>query len=287
MTTSNSDYPFDASPKGFLNVASNDPLKASSAGPRNGPVNCSLGSAHKSPLSPINSLAIPLQEFPSFPKLSTELRLKIWGFAAPEPQIITQLKSTKPKKTHCCRVPAVLRACRESRYEYLADAKSPISKRDHQTYHLVYVKYPVYFSFEIDTLYIVSSAANRHGVGFFDESMVPKLRYLAVDHHWSALATVCHTITHMLTANPNSLNLKLLTAVFHANPYYNWVNSDNIKFQPGGHNMYPFTKFAPNVVTNETKEWYASWFGHDVIRKIPNLAIEHKGVLNSMRFQGA
>jgi hypothetical protein len=117
--------------------------------------------------------------------------------------------------------------------------------------------------------------------------MVPKLRYLAVDHHWSALVTVCHTITHMLTANPSSLDLKLLTAVFHSNPYYNWVNSDNIQFQPGGRNMFPLLKLAPNVVTNETKEWYAGWFGHDVIRKVPNLAIEHKGVLNSIRFQGA
>lgn len=88
----------------------------------------------------------PLKEFHLFPNLPIELRLKIWALSAAEPCIVTQ----NEKRPEFCRsIPPVLHACRESRNEFLAEAKLTNSKCSHPTYTLIRVKYPVYFSFEI------------------------------------------------------------------------------------------------------------------------------------------
>ncbi len=93
-----------------------------------------------------------LREFHLFPKLPLELQLKIWGDAEPEPRVIMQSQNSKEVKTRRC-IPAILHACHQSRYEYLADSER---KRSHATYTLVHMKLPTYFSFEIDTLYLLN-----------------------------------------------------------------------------------------------------------------------------------
>ena len=58
--------------------------------------------------------------FTLFPELSSELRLKIWGFCAPEPALITPVPSTRSRANAKWTYPAVLQTCKESRYEFLA-----------------------------------------------------------------------------------------------------------------------------------------------------------------------
>jgi hypothetical protein len=100
-----------------------------------------------------------------FDKLPIELRLKIWGMAAPEPAFIVQVPRGKAGKgyTYTRAVPAVLHACRESRNEYLdpglSECQESVNRRRkvHPVYKLSFHssdgsrEAPVYFSSDIDT----------------------------------------------------------------------------------------------------------------------------------------
>ncbi|KAH6682644.1 hypothetical protein B0J14DRAFT_673019 [Halenospora varia] len=104
--------------------------------------------------------------FTLFPELPLELRLKIWGYAAPEPQLIVQRRSEKNNSrfTYRRKVPAILHACRESRLEYLDTGKQEDQasadrrRQSHPLYKLCFQSdrvrsSPVYFSNDIDMFY--------------------------------------------------------------------------------------------------------------------------------------
>ena len=67
---------------------------------------------------------------------------------------LASLYKTRSAPGFCRPIPPILHACHESRNEFLANMKPTNSKHSHPTYTLICVKYPVYFSFEIDTLFI-------------------------------------------------------------------------------------------------------------------------------------
>ncbi|CZR52584.1 uncharacterized protein PAC_02461 [Phialocephala subalpina] len=116
------------------------------------------------------SIRNPLTEFLLFPKLPIELRLMVWALAAPEPATVAQRKSrVKGRDFYYLRpggVPALLHACKESRYEYLEedtndkDAKAEIEsrRRKHPVYKLFFRKYSktsagAYMSVDVDTFW--------------------------------------------------------------------------------------------------------------------------------------
>ncbi|PVH79490.1 hypothetical protein DL98DRAFT_589359 [Cadophora sp. DSE1049] len=61
-----------------------------------------------------------LKTFTLFPKLSSELRLKVWEYCGPEPSRITAIPTTIGRVNMKWTVPAVLQVCKESRHEFLA-----------------------------------------------------------------------------------------------------------------------------------------------------------------------
>ncbi|TVY47940.1 hypothetical protein LCER1_G009375 [Lachnellula cervina] len=87
-----------------------------------------------------------ITEFPQFTKLPVELRLKIWGYAAPEPMTVLQRPSRKSdgRFTYRRKPPAVLHACRESRLEYLDTGEGSESlsvarrRKEHPVYKLCF-----------------------------------------------------------------------------------------------------------------------------------------------------
>ncbi|EPE30543.1 hypothetical protein GLAREA_03510 [Glarea lozoyensis ATCC 20868] len=100
----------------------------------------------------------------SFPlnRLATELRIKIWSFAFPEPAWIIQVPHpTKLAKfTYTRPVPAILQVCKEARDEYIdtdaVELQALVKERRkrHPVYKLCLAKdgeSPVYFSYELDT----------------------------------------------------------------------------------------------------------------------------------------
>jgi hypothetical protein len=104
--------------------------------------------------------------FPHFQKLPLELRLKIWGFAPPEPVTVIQRVSEKnnTRFTYRRKPPAVLHACRESRQEYLDTDEGTESasvarrRKEHPVYKLYFQAErtrctPAYFSVDIDSFY--------------------------------------------------------------------------------------------------------------------------------------
>jgi hypothetical protein len=120
--------------------------------------------------------------FTLFSKLPFDIRILIWSMVDLEPCVITQLmtEKRKPMFRFPRSIPAVLRTCRESRYEFLDvngykphynqyrrwrnqdldDGQVVIHKRDHPTYKLFftasgqkYISRPVFFSTEIDTFW--------------------------------------------------------------------------------------------------------------------------------------
>ncbi|TVY83252.1 hypothetical protein LSUE1_G003312 [Lachnellula suecica] len=118
--------------------------------------------------------------FPRFNELALEIRLRIWGYAAPEPVVIVQRISEKGSGSFTYRrlPPAILHACRESRYEYLDadidDAAVSVARRrrDHPVYKLEFKNSRTraspgfFFSVDIDTLWGVlrpSRAVRRRG----------------------------------------------------------------------------------------------------------------------------
>lgn len=105
--------------------------------------------------------------FHYFKKLPLELRLRIWGYAAPEPTTIIQRVSEKSinRYTYRREPPAVLHACRESRLEYLdidegtESASVARRRKEHPVYKLFSFRADrmqctlAYFSLDIDAFY--------------------------------------------------------------------------------------------------------------------------------------
>jgi hypothetical protein len=143
--------------------------------------------------------------FYKFKKLPLELRLRIWGYAAPEPMTIIQRVSEKnnTRFTYRRKPPAVLHACRESRMEYLDTDEGPESasvarrRKEHPVYKLFFKAgrmrcSPAYFSVDIDSFYgrkYCGKARNHvrsmfHGWGGIAELDIAKpLKHLIVKYH--------------------------------------------------------------------------------------------------------
>lgn len=93
-----------------------------------------------------------LTEFKPFPRLPIELRLLIWGHATPASSTITESYNYGNPLTFTWKrasgIPAVLHACRESRYEYLDTSTSPLSPLQPSPphrYQAAHAKYRLYF----------------------------------------------------------------------------------------------------------------------------------------------
>jgi hypothetical protein len=105
----------------------------------------------------------PLKEFHLFAELPFEISRKIWGFATPPPWLIMCKTSFWPiverdAAPYTREVRAVLRACKESREEFLYDEKI---RKDHPTFQYVYGlatknNGAVFISTEQDVVLIVS-----------------------------------------------------------------------------------------------------------------------------------
>lgn len=106
--------------------------------------------------------------FPQFDKLPLEVRLKIWAFAAPDPCIVHQQPSFHLLREFryirdSGKVPGVLHACRESRYEFLDDGSDDKSlerrRKEHPVYKLHFAEprsrssRPIFFSTNVDSFW--------------------------------------------------------------------------------------------------------------------------------------
>lgn len=136
------------------------------------------------------SVRNPLTEFLLFPKLPAELRLMVWALAAPKPATVAQRTSTvKDRAFRYIRpdgVPALLHACRESRYEYLEeetnDTNALATIESRRRKHPLYKSYfysptskkstGVYMSTEIDTFWAMQ----------FQKELAKSLKRLVVSY---------------------------------------------------------------------------------------------------------
>lgn len=96
-----------------------------------------------------------IAEFHLFPKLPTEMRLEIWHLVEQVPSLVTRRDILKGKYSseYSRPVPAVLHACRESRYEFLA--RAGVNQR-HTTYQLcggLYEHQLFFVCMETDTVF--------------------------------------------------------------------------------------------------------------------------------------
>lgn len=131
------------------------------------PKESDLNTANSEPVEDDNS-----PKFTVFNKLPLELRLRIWGFAAPDPCVVVQCDSFNPIVRYRYvrdggKVPGVLHACRESRNEFLEtdDASNDVTlarrRRAHPVYKLYFIDDrrtrrktgPVFFSCDVDTFW--------------------------------------------------------------------------------------------------------------------------------------
>ncbi|TVY89328.1 hypothetical protein LAWI1_G008771 [Lachnellula willkommii] len=106
-------------------------------------------------------------DFPQFNELPLELRLKIWGHAAPDPTTVVQRMCNKRslgRFTYRRKPPAILHACQESRAEYLdtgaESGQASVARRrqEHPVYKLFFgsgprCSTPAYFSVDIDAFW--------------------------------------------------------------------------------------------------------------------------------------
>jgi len=148
-------------------------------------------------------------KFTLFNKLPLELRLHIWGFAAPDPRVIVQSGSSHPKGRHPyvrdgSKVPGVLHACRESRNEFLEtdDASNDVTLARRRRAHPVYKLHiiddeqtqhkpsPVFFSCDVDTLWPLNPLlGNRFNYPFSGTAcldIAKDLKHLAL--HWQFIS---------------------------------------------------------------------------------------------------
>jgi hypothetical protein len=142
-----------------------------------------------------------------FPKFPLELRLKIWGFAAPNPCVVVQRESLKTNVRFRYirdggKVPGVLHACRESRNEFLekdgADLTLARRRREHPVYKLYFhtrsarTSRPVFFSPDVDTFWpmdYVSSTLRRRSVycysGATDLDVAQEVKHMAIESQFN------------------------------------------------------------------------------------------------------
>lgn len=149
-----------------------------------------------------------LTEFTIFSKFPLEVRLHIWGLAAPEGVIVVQRESQTPGRrfVYIRSIPGVLHACRESRTEYL-ETDDPTDKtlQRRQKAHPVYKlhcqegtvrsrvgKPAVFISTDVDTFYgqhyrgkVVGRDRWTYNFysGIADLSIAKDLKHLAVSDH--------------------------------------------------------------------------------------------------------
>lgn len=112
-----------------------------------------------------------VEGFQLFAQLPADIRIKIWSLVTLNPSVIAMREAGKsdktgetiPKYRFTRTIPAVLHACRESRYEFLdtneeENGTALVRKRDHPTYKAYFtgvghVSSPVLFSQEIDRMW--------------------------------------------------------------------------------------------------------------------------------------
>lgn len=152
--------------------------------------------------------------FTLFSKLPLDIRLHIWSMVELEPCVITQCMTGKrrPMFKFPRSIPAILRTCRESRYEFLDsnnykphynqfrrwrnqdpdDGQVVIHKRDHPTYKLFFtgnsqkhISLPVFLSTEIDTFW-GCHCIKEPGISF--SYTKPTGEILTYDCHYSRFA---------------------------------------------------------------------------------------------------
>jgi hypothetical protein len=152
-------------------------------------------------------------DFPQFMKLPLEIRLKIWGYAPPEPMTVLQRvsKFNKSRFTYHRKPPAVLHACRESRLEYLdtdegSDSASIARRRkEHPVYKLFFQNRGLrgtlaYFSVDMDTFYgreyegkvtkkTPHYAMSRTWGGILELEIAKSLKHLTIKEPWYMTAS--------------------------------------------------------------------------------------------------
>ncbi|TVY73573.1 hypothetical protein LSUE1_G008682 [Lachnellula suecica] len=147
--------------------------------------------------------------FHRFGDLPVEIRLLIWGYAAPGPATVIERpgQKTKSRYTYRRNPPAVLHACRESRFEFLDADESPAAlarrRKEHPVYKLQFEVErmrcsPTFFDVETDMLYGLSYNG-KHGVmrgdmtqldythgGIAELSIAQELQHLGINgsHVW-------------------------------------------------------------------------------------------------------
>jgi hypothetical protein len=167
------------------------------------------------------------QKFTLFGKLPTEIRLKIWGFATPDPCVVVQRESHTSKYcfTFNRPVPAVLHACKESRSEFLEpdDPSTDVSlasrRREHPVYKLCFRAErlrtcPVFFSADVDTFWGMDYKARDTGpyrVQPFWKSQCLGITCLVVASNLKHLATTLHDLPNIDSEFFNSWLPKLET----------------------------------------------------------------------------
>jgi hypothetical protein len=101
--------------------------------------------------------------FMRFPELPLELRLIIWSFALPEPQVVTikkkveqveedaqQQASTTFRAEASYNIPALLHVCQDSR---------SVARKNYRLSFKQHLEHPVYIDFSQDTVYFVNCDA--------------------------------------------------------------------------------------------------------------------------------
>ncbi|CZR52582.1 uncharacterized protein PAC_02459 [Phialocephala subalpina] len=154
-------------------------------------------------------------KFHLFLKVPIELRLKIWGDAAPEPAVIVQRESGKVGRQfryiRSTGIPSVLHACHESRTEYLdsgiKDETLARRKMEHSVYKLCFGnksgKACQVFWSEVDSLW-----ALRHKPRGMEEQMCTNILTLGPLTGLKRLMLSCFSVS------PTTMDLREFASFF-------------------------------------------------------------------------
>ena len=116
-------------------------------------------------LAPIPVIEVEGPCFTIFPKLPLELRLIIWSFALPDPQVVTikkKVESAQQEATTTFKAEAsycmitLLHVCRESR---------SVAQKHYRLSFKQHLMHPVYIDFSKDTVYFVNCDALEAFIG--------------------------------------------------------------------------------------------------------------------------
>jgi hypothetical protein len=200
--------------------------------------------------------------FTLFPELPVDLRLQIWETTF-EPRVL-EIEDKIYRQHELPKPPITLSICTESRC--LAKTHYPISFNN-----------KFRFNFKLDTLFINPRFANPEGcfLPFFSEFELPKLRYLAIQHHPYVSTSYDgrdHTncIESLIKALPNLLHLIIVHEVFDLtgdpHPFLDRETEDDIQatiqlhaeFTPRRYRKYrPWPRFLSKLpdVTKTHGDW--------------------------------